>query len=106
MSEVLAIVSFMVALAAVWFTSEVLRRMEARTDPANNPYFKTLAAALEHRDRLLKGVEGRLKTLEGQVKAIEREDRPSPQILEREIAAIAAGLKEARRLRPASFPNG
>ena len=103
MAETLSIVAVFVAFVAVYFTAEVVKRLNQRTDPSQNPFVIALAQGLEQKDRWIVGLDQRLKTLEGEVRALRNEDalgpgrRPAAEI-ERDLDSIARGLRKARTL--------
>lgn len=103
MAETLSIVAVFVAFVAVYFTAEVVKRLNQRTDPSQNPFVVALAQGLEQKDRWIVGLDQRLKVLEGEVRALRNEDafgpgrRPAAEI-ERDLDSIARGLRKARAL--------
>ena len=103
MAETLSIVAVFVAFVAVWFTAEVVKRLNQRSDPSLNPFVIALAQGLEQKDRWIVGLDQRLKVLEGEVRALRNEDvlgagrRPAAEI-ERDLDSIARGLRKARAL--------
>ena len=103
MAETLSIVAIFVAFVAVWFTAEVVKRLNQRSDPSQNPFVIALAQGLEQKDRWIVGLDQRLKVLEGEVRALRNEDvlgagrRPAAEI-ERDLDSIARGLRKARAL--------
>jgi hypothetical protein len=103
MAETLSIVAVFVAFVAVYFTAEVVKRLNQRTDPSQNPFVIALAQGLEQKDRWIIGLDQRLKVLEGEVRALRNEDahqagrRPAAEI-ERDLDSIARGLRKARTL--------
>jgi hypothetical protein len=103
MAETLSLVAIFVAFVAVYFTAEVVKRLNQRTDPSQNPFVIALAQGLEQKDRWIVGLDQRLKTLEGEVRALRNEDamgpgrRPAAEI-ERDLDSIARGLRKARDL--------
>lgn len=103
MAETLSIVAIFVAFVAVWFTAEVVKRLNQRSDPSQNPFVIALAQGLEQKDRWIVGLDQRLKVLEGEVRTLRNEDalgagrRPAAEI-ERDLDSIARGLRKARTL--------
>ncbi|MEK7246407.1 MAG: hypothetical protein AAB223_10360 [Pseudomonadota bacterium] len=103
MAETLSIVAIFVAFIAVYFTAEVVKRLNQRTDPSQNPFVIALAQGLEQKDRWIVGLDQRLKVLEGEVRALRNEDtlgpgrRPAAET-ERDLDSIARGLRKARAL--------
>ncbi|MCC7017262.1 MAG: hypothetical protein IT564_08690 [Rhodospirillales bacterium] len=111
MAETLSIVAIFVAFVAVWFTAEVVKRLNQRSDPSQNPFVIALAQGLEQKDRWIVGLDQRLKVLEGEVRALRNEDvlgagrRPAAEI-ERDLDSIARGLRKARALQLDAAPSG
>jgi hypothetical protein len=105
MAETLSLVAIFVSFVAVYFTAEVVKRLNQRTDPSQNPFVIALAQGLEQKDRWIIGLDQRLKTLEGEVRLLRNEDalgpgrRPAAEI-ERDLDSIARGLRKARTLYP------
>lgn len=105
MAETLSLVAIFVSFVAVYFTAEVVKRLNQRTDPSQNPFVIALAQGLEQKDRWILGLDQRLKTLEGEVRLLRNEDtlgpgrRPAAEI-ERDLDSIARGLRKARSLYP------
>ncbi len=103
MAETLSIVAVFVAFVAVYFTAEVVKRLNQRTDPSQNPFVIALAQGLEQKDRWIVGLDQRLKNLEGEVRALRHEDtlgpgrRPMAEI-EKDLDSVARGLRKARTL--------
>jgi hypothetical protein len=110
MAETLSIVAIFVAFVAVWFTAEVVKRLNQRSDPSQNPFVIALAQGLEQKDRWIVGLDQRLKVLEGEVRALRNEDalgagrRPASEI-ERDLDSIARGLRRARALQQEPAPS-
>lgn len=110
MAETLSIVAVFVAFVAVYFTAEVVKRLNQRMDPSQNPFVVALAQGLEQKDRWIVGLDQRLKVLEGEVRMLRNEDalgpgrRPAAEI-ERDLDSIARGLRKARALQQEPAPT-
>lgn len=110
MAETLSIIAIFIAFVAVWFTAEVLKRLNHRSDPSKNPFVIALAQGLEQKDRWIVALDERVKALEGELRALRGGSgsvaapastaagrRPLPEI-ERDLGAIARGLRKAQSL--------
>ena len=110
MAETLSIVAIFVAFVAVWFTAEVVKRLNQRTDPSQNPFVIALAQGLEQKDRWIVGLDQRLKILESEVRTLRSGDslgpgrRPVAEV-ERDLDSIARGLRKARALQQEPVPS-
>ncbi|MEK7820798.1 MAG: hypothetical protein AAB543_06795 [Pseudomonadota bacterium] len=118
MVETLSIIAILTAFVAVWFTAEVLKRLNHRSDPSKNPFVIALAQGLEQKDRWIVALDERVKALEGELRALRGGSgsvaasasasastsastaagrRPLPEI-ERDLGAVARGLRKAQSL--------
>lgn len=110
MAETLSIIAILTAFVAVWFTAEVLKRLNHRSDPSKNPFVIALAQGLEQKDRWIVALDERVKALEGELRALRGGSgsvavpastaagrRPLPEI-ERDLGAVARGLRKAQSL--------
>ncbi|MBM3565654.1 MAG: hypothetical protein FJX42_06030 [Alphaproteobacteria bacterium] len=103
MAETLSIIAVFVAFVAVWFTAEVLKRLNHRVDPSKNPYVIALAQGLEQKDRWIIALDERVKVLEAELSAtrgvapVGMARRPLPDI-EKDLSAVSRGLRKARAL--------
>ncbi len=110
MAETLSLVAIFVSFVAVYFTAEVVKRLNQRSDPSQNPFVIALAQGLEQKDRWIVGLDQRLKILEGEVRAVRGEDslgpgrRPIAEI-ERDLDSISRGLRKAKSLQKETWPE-
>lgn len=106
MTTVLAICSLIIAFGALWFTSEVVRRLDNRAHAAMMPHLQKALAAIGHADRAIEGLAKRVQDLDAQVQKLQRASTPAEKPLaqiEREAATIAAALRESQRFTPAEY---
>ena len=106
MAETLSIIAIFTAFVAVWFTAEVLKRLNHRADPSKSPFVIALAQGLEQKDRWIVILDERVKALESELRAAHggaaaaspsAGRRPLPEI-ERDLSAVSRGLRKARAL--------
>lgn len=113
MVETLSIIAILTAFVAVWFTAEVLKRLNHRSDPSKNPFVIAMAQGLEQKDRWIVALDERVKVLEGELRALRGDSgstaappstarRPLPEI-ERDLGAVARGLRKAQALNQESL---
>ena len=69
MALLVGIVAFFMAFAALWFTSEALRRLEARNDAFLSAHHQGIAATLVKNEKVLNTLSKRLEILETEVQA-------------------------------------
>jgi peptidoglycan hydrolase CwlO-like protein len=106
MTTVLAICSLIIAFGALWFTSEVVKRLDNRAHAATMPHLQKALAAVGHAERAIEALARRVQDIETQIQKLQRAapaaEKPLAQI-EREAAAIAAALRESQRFTPAEY---
>ena len=103
MAETLSIIAIFTAFVAVWFTAEVLKRLNHRADPSKSPFVIALAQGLEQKDRWIVTLDERVKVLEAELLAtrgvapVGMARRPLPEI-DRDTKAATRGLRKATAL--------
>ncbi len=107
MAETLSIIAVFIAFVAVWFTAEVLKRLNHRADPSKSPFVIALAQGLEQKDRWIVALDERVKALEIELRAARGGQaaasvgrRPPPEI-ERDLGVLSRGLRKAHALNQA-----
>ena len=101
MAETLSLVAIFVSFVAVYFTAEVVKRLNQRTDPSQNPFVIALAQGLEQKDRWIVGLDQRIRILENELRMARHDDssgrRPIAEV-ERDLDSISRGLRKAKTL--------
>jgi hypothetical protein len=104
MTTVIAVCSLILAFGALWFTSEVVKRIDNRASSVITPQLHRALSAAGRADQAIDGLAKRLQTLEGQIQELKRSERkPALSDIERQAAAITAALRENRRFAPAQY---
>lgn len=105
MTTVIAVLSFAMAFGAIWFTSEAVKRTDNNHDARLRPYFGKVNKALDENRDAVRVLHARLEKLEKQVHLLKLA-HAVPQSVERETAAIHAGIDELQRFTPNVRLNG
>jgi hypothetical protein len=102
MTTVIAVCSLILAFGALWFTSEVVKRIDNRTNSVITPQLHKALSAAGRADQAIDGLIKRLQVIEGQIQELKRSDRKPAGLsdIERQAAAITAALRENRRFAP------
>ena len=99
MTTVLAILAFAMAFGAIWFTSEVLKRVDTRNDAMVKPHFHRISESVEENNETLKSLIKRLARLEKQVRIVML-NAELPQEITRETASLKSGLNDLQCFTP------
>lgn len=97
MTAVLAFTAFIMALGAIWFTSEAVARVDTRNDAVLKPYLRKVHESIDQNQQTLLALRVRMEHLESEVRLIKlKADLPAG--VERETAAVNSALKDLKRL--------
>ncbi len=99
MTAVLAFTAFIMALGAIWFTSEAVARVDTRNDAVLKPYLRKIHDSIDENHQTLLALKIRMEHLESEVRLIKLKTDLPPGV-ERETAAVNSGLKDLKRLSP------
>ena len=105
MTAVLAFLAFIMAFGAIWFTTEVLKRVDTRNDVMLKPHLRKITASVDKNYETLLSLMKRLEQIEKQVKILKLK-ADLPLEFERETASIQSGLNEINRFTPSIRLNG
>jgi len=105
MTAVLAFTAFIMALGAIWFTSEAMRRIDARNDVMLKPHLRKIFAAVDENEETLRSLRKRMEGLEKQVHLLKIKADLPPEI-EQETAVIRSELNDQERFTPTVRLNG
>ena len=95
MGAVLGTIAIVISLTALWFTVEVLRRLDARGDGLVRPHLRSLKVRLSESNRRISDLEVRLVQVENRLTATRLESRAARDLAE-ETRAIRHGLRRSR----------
>ena len=95
MGAVLGTIAIVISLMALWFTVEVLRRLDARGDGLVRPHLRSLKVRLLETNRRISDLEVRLVQVENRLTATRLESRAARDLAE-ETRAIRHGLPRSR----------
>ncbi|HEC90414.1 MAG TPA: hypothetical protein ENI55_01975 [Alphaproteobacteria bacterium] len=70
MATTMGILALLTALGAIWFTSEILRRVRRPGDPSMDRHIRGLSAIISQNDRTLRTLNKRLKEVEAGVQGL------------------------------------
>lgn len=70
MATTMGILALMTALGAIWFTSEILRRVRRRGDPSLDRHIRGLNETISRNDRALRTLNKRLAEVEAGVQGL------------------------------------
>lgn len=105
MAVLLGTLALAVALTAVWFTVEALRRGEGRTEAAVQPDVGALKRAVADEARMLQAVSVRLDAIERDVRLLKLEGIEVDDV-EPHILATRQAVDQARRFYPSAALQG
>ncbi|GEM_PF-1471619 len=92
---VLGTIAIVISLTALWFTVEVLRRLDARGESLVRPHLRSLKVRLSETNRRISDLEVRLVQVENRLTATRLESRAARDLAE-ETRAIRHGLRRSR----------
>ena len=105
MTAVIAVLSFIMAFAAIWFTSEALKRVDSCNDARLRPHLKKIHQAVAEVQETLDGLKGRLDLLEKKVRVLKL-NADLPPVIEQEVSAFHADIDKTRNFSPSVRLNG
>lgn len=70
MATTMGIIALITALGAIWFTSEILRRVRPSKGPSMDRHVQELSAIISQNDRALRTLNQRLKEVEAGVQGL------------------------------------
>lgn len=107
MGTVLAVFAFMLSFGALWFTCEILKRVDGRTEAAIRPHLKAFEASLGTHADTLDRLARRMDSLEIDVRTLKARGE-STASMERDMSAVQTALAaaEAKRFAPSIRLNG
>ena len=106
MATVVAVIAVLIALGALWFTSEVIKRFDGQARLLLKPELVAVNADLAHADQTVRTLERRVADLERQVRIL-RKTAGDPTVGEEVgfAAVIPTGAFEARHFTPSQIYN-
>lgn len=105
MTAVLAVTAFIIALGAIWFTSEAVSRVDARNGAMVKPFLGRINASVDKNHETLVAMKMRMERLEKEIRLLKLKADISPGI-EQETAIIQSGLNGLERFTPTIRLNG
>ncbi len=105
MTAVIAVLSFIMAFGAIWFTSEALKRVDSYNDARLRPHLKKIHQAVGEVHETLNGLKGRLELLEKKVHVLKL-NADLPPVIEQEISVFHADIKKTPKFSPSIRLNG
>ena len=95
MGAILGTIAIVISLTALWFTVEILRRLDARGNGLVRPHLRNLKVRLSETNRRISDLEVRLAGVESRLTATRIESRAARDLAE-ETRAIRHGLRRSR----------
>ncbi len=105
MIAVIAVLSFIMAFGAIWFTSEALKRVDNYNDARLRPHLTKIHQAVGDVNESLNGLKKRLDLLEKKVHVLKL-NADLPPAIEQEISAFHTDIKETPNFNPSIRLNG
>ena len=99
MTAVLAVTAFIMALGAIWFTSEAVARVNARNDSMMKPYLRKIHQSIDENQKTLLAMKMRMEQLDKEVRLLKLK-ADLPPAVEQESTAIQSGLNDLERFTP------
>lgn len=105
MIGVIAVLSFVMAFGAIWFTSEALKRVDNYNDAKLRPHLNKINQAVRGVGESLRTLKERMEMLEKQVHTLQlRAD--IPPAIQHEASALQADIHKAQQSIPTVRLNG
>lgn len=99
MIGVLAVTAFILALGALWFTSEAVARVDTRNDSVIRPYLGKINQSIDEKNKTILAMTMRIEQLERDFRLLQlKVDLPSAA--ERKAAAVQPGPEDLKRFTP------
>ncbi len=105
MTAVIAVLSFILAFGALWFTSEALKRVDSYNDARLKPHIGKVNRAIDEVHETLMSLAGRMELLEKQVRILKL-NAELPPVMERGTAVLRADLGKTEQFIPSIRLNG
>lgn len=105
MTAVIAVLAFIMAFAAIWFTSEAVKRIDTRNEAMLRPHFRKINAVIDANHMALQALRARVDQMEKQVRTLKLHAE-LPAATEQEAAAINSGLNDLRKYTPSIRLDG
>jgi len=105
MTSVIAVLSFLMAFGAIWFTSEALKRVDGYSDARLKPHLNKINQVVGDVHETLDGLKERLSLLEKQVHILKL-NADLPPVIEQEVSALHSDINQARGFTPSVRLNG
>ncbi len=94
MATTMGVLALLTALGAIWFTSEILRRVRGSSDPSLDRHIKGLSAIISRNDRALRTLNKRLAEVEAGIHGLKSGMPPA-------VSPASEYYRTAARLSPA-----
>jgi len=105
MIAVIAVLSFVMAFGAIWFTTEALKRIDNYNDAKLKPHLNKINHAVKGVDDTLRTLRERLEQLESQVHTLKLK-ADIPPAIEQETSALHTEFQKAQQNIPTVRLNG
>ena len=99
MTAVLAVTAFIMALGAIWFTSEAVARVDTRNDAVMKPYLRKIHQSIDEHNKALLAMKMRMEQLDREIRLLKL-NADLPPGVGKESVAIQSGLKDLERFTP------
>lgn len=103
MATLLGGLAFLLALGALWFTAEILKRMDAAGTGKAGPEIAALKNTVAQRDRAIGVLEGRVATLESRLREINGRPAVYPAMNEGTFGDGAMAAAASPQFVPSSY---
>jgi hypothetical protein len=104
MGVILGSLGIILSLAAIWMTSEALRRTDGKGEALIRPHVRDIKLRIADNQNLLTQLDNRLVDIERQIGVL-KSDRLDTTGLAEQVDAVRYGLDKARSFRPSTVYN-
>ena len=105
MIAVIAVLSFVMAFGAIWFTTEALKRVDNFNDAKLRPHLTKINQAVKGVNENMRTLKGRMELLEKQVHTLQLK-ADIPQVIMQKASALHLDLLKAQQNIPTVRLNG
>ena len=105
MIAVIAVLSFVMAFGAIWFTTEALKRVDNFNDAKMRPHLTKINQAVKGVNENMRTLNGRMELLEKQVHTPQLK-ADIPQVIMQKASALHLDLLKAQQNIPTVRLNG
>jgi hypothetical protein len=105
MIAVIAVLSFVMAFGAIWFTTEALKRVDNFNDAKMRPHLTKINQAVKGVNENMRTLNGRMELLEKQVHTLQLK-ADIPQVIMQKASALHLDLLKAQQNIPTVRLNG